>query len=71
MSSGSNREIHSLAGMVHGVLVAMHGLGVAYNLKRKHWYNVAVHGYALAFSLNATAHHARMCKGCEQVKESK
>ena len=63
----SNKEINSLAGFVHGALVALHTLGILYNLKRKHWYNVAVHGYALAFSLNATAHHARVCRDCDRV----
>lgn len=71
MSNSSNKEVHSLAGFTHGALASLHLLGVLYNIRRKHWYNVVVHGYALAFSLNATTHHARMCKGCEQVKESK
>ena len=62
----NNKEIHSLAGFCHGALASLHLIGVVYNLKRKHWYNVAIHGYALAFSLNATAHHAKICRNCDR-----
>lgn len=53
------QEIHAIASAVHGALVVLHGLGVLYNWKRKHWLNTAVHAYGVAFSLRATRHHMK------------
>lgn len=53
------RETHGLAVFVHGALCALHALGIVYGVRRKNWFDTAVHLGACGFSLRAARHHAR------------
>lgn len=67
--SNPHKEIHVLAAAVHGALVALHSLGVAYNLrKRNHWQTVA-HVAGIAFSLDATRHHLQAAVKPEKTED--
>lgn len=57
-----SKEVHGLAAFTHGALASLHLLGCVYNLKRRNWYNLGVHSYALAFSVQATVHHSNEVK---------
>jgi DNA-binding IclR family transcriptional regulator len=52
-------ETHVLAAGVHGALVALHTLGVAYNARRGNRWQLWAHVAGVAFSVYATVHHAR------------
>ena len=56
----ANRELHVLAAFVHGALVALHTLGVLYNLKRHNRWQTCAHVAGVAFSLDSTLHHVRV-----------
>ena len=56
----TRNEVHELSTFVHGALVALHILGIVYNLRRKNWFDVAAHGAAGLYSLRATHHHAKL-----------
>ena len=53
----AEQEIQCLATFVHGALVALHALGVAYNIKRRNWFDVSAHSAAMAYDVWATAKH--------------
>ena len=57
------KELHAMSAFVHGALVALHGLGIIYNLKRKNRWDVVAHAAALAYSLQATTHHIKESRG--------
>ena len=60
--SDNRREVHALAVFVHGALVALHTLGVIYNLKRGHQWQTLAHVAGVAFSAHSTAHHVKETK---------
>ena len=64
----SSKETHALASFVHGALAAGHLLGCVYNLRKRNWYNLAVHAYAMGFSINATVHHSKECRPKSEAK---
>lgn len=51
------QDIECLATFVHGVLAALHALGIAYNVKRRNWFDVAAHSAAMSYDIWATAKH--------------
>ena len=53
------REIHILASFVHGTLVALHTIGIIYNIRRKNRIDTAIHISAAIYSLRAVAHHIK------------
>jgi len=44
---------------VHGVLTAMHALGVFYNVRRRNWIDAIAHGSWLVYDADATRRHWR------------
>ena len=52
-----SRDVHVFAAFVHGALSALHCLGIVYNLRRRNYWDVAVHTGAMAYSLHSTRHH--------------
>ena len=65
VGSKASSEVHSLAAFVHGSLVALHLLGTVYSVRRKNWFDLLVHSCGVAFSVRATAHHAKLARPTE------
>ena len=55
----SERQLQQLGVFVHGVLVGLHTLGIVYNLKRRNWLDVCIHGGAAIYDTWAVAKHLR------------
>lgn len=55
----SERQLQELGVFVHGLLAGLHLLGMAYNLKRRNWVDVACHGGAAVYDIWAVSKHAR------------
>lgn len=55
-------EIQLLAAYVHGALTALHGLGLAYNLKRSNWQAAAIHAGVGIWDCVATYQHYKKTK---------
>lgn len=55
------QELDSLACFVHGVLFALHSLGVVYNVRRRNWWDISIHTSAAIYDLWATQKHWRRC----------
>jgi len=53
----AEQDVQYLATFVHGVLAALHALGIAYNVKRRNWFDVAAHSAAMTYDIWATAKH--------------
>ncbi len=53
----AEQDLQYLATFVHGVLAAFHALGIAYNVKRRNWFDVAAHSAAMSYDIWATAKH--------------
>lgn len=53
----NNKELQELALFVHGILFGLHSLGFVYNLKRRNWFDVLVHGTAAGYDLYAVRRH--------------
>ena len=53
----AEQDIEYLATFVHGVLAALHALGIVYNIKRRNWFDVAAHSAAMSYDIWATAKH--------------
>lgn len=51
-----------LAAAAHGALVALHGLGVAYNVLRRRPGYATIHLLAVAFDATSVARHVRGLK---------
>ena len=58
----AHHDLHGLACAVHGALVALHLLGLAYGVKRKNYGDAAVHAGAACFSIHAALHHVEAVK---------
>ena len=52
-----NKEVHELAGFVHGTLSSLHLLGLVYNARRKNWWDVLAHSLAMVYSIRSAVHH--------------
>ena len=59
MSFRHERQIAELSAVVHGALVALHVLGVAYNVRRKNWYDVGAHALAAGYDCYAVHRHVQ------------
>jgi len=53
------KEIHILGIFVHGALSAFHLLGVVYNVRRRNYWDIAIHAAGIAYSARSTLHHAK------------
>lgn len=53
------KEVHALAAVVHGALIALHTLGLIYNVRRKNRVDIAIHTFALGYSVRACTHHVK------------
>jgi hypothetical protein len=53
-------ELHALACFVHGALAALHVLGVAYNCRRRNWWDVMAHLAAAGYDARSVRHHHRV-----------
>lgn len=58
-----DRQLQELGVFVHGILVGLHLLGVAYNAKRRNWGDVMLHGVAATYDLWAVSKHLRALEG--------
>jgi hypothetical protein len=52
-------ELHALGCFVHGALAALHTLGAVYNLRRRNWWDVAVHVSAALYDGRSAHRHYR------------
>lgn len=50
-------QLAELAAFTHCLLAGLHILGIAYNLKRRNWLDVAAHSLAAAYDVQALHHH--------------
>lgn len=57
-----NSHVETLGVFVHGVLAALHGLGVVHNLRRRNWFDVAAHTAALVYDGWAVSKHMHALK---------
>jgi len=65
-----NEELERLCIFVHGSLVALHGLGIAYNAKRKNWIGVWLHSGSILYSVLALKnHHNGACVKYEVIEK--
>jgi len=53
------RQLAELGIFVHGILTALHILGLAYNLKRRNWFDCTMHSAAAAYDVYAVGKHMR------------
>lgn len=51
------RQMQELGVFVHGVLAGLHALGLVFNLRRRSWFDVAMHGAALVYDTSAAVRH--------------
>ncbi len=59
MSRHAEQHIQELSVFVHGILAGLHTLGVAYNLKRRNWWQAVAHVSAAVFDAHAVYSHCR------------
>lgn len=52
-------ELQALACFVHGALSSLHVLGVLYNVRRRNWWDVAIHSTVAVYDFRAAIHHGR------------
>lgn len=50
-------QMAELAIFIHGILFSFHVLGIAYNLRRRNWWDVAAHSCAATYDAHAVHHH--------------
>lgn len=53
----SERELDVLGAFTHGILAALHGIGLIYNLRRRNRFDCVMHGAALLYDAHATYEH--------------
>lgn len=56
---GSSSELEVFAAAVHGAVMLGNAIGLLYNLRRRNWKWVAIHGLGIYFHAKATRDHAR------------
>lgn len=61
----AERQMQTLGVFVHGVLFALHALGVVYNARRRNPIDVVAHGCAAGYDLWATGKHLRALQRLE------
>lgn len=69
MKHHPERQLQTLGIFVHGVLAGLHVLGIAYNAKRKNWFDVGMHGVAATYDVYAVAKHMRDLERCTKEVE--
>jgi hypothetical protein len=52
-------ELEYLAIFVHGSLASLHTLGFIYNVRRRHWFQAALHAGVALYDFWASAEHVR------------
>lgn len=57
--SRTERQVAELGVFVHGMLAALHVLGIVYNLRRKNWWDVFAHGGAATYDAWAVTKHVK------------
>ena len=57
--SRAERHIAALGIFIHGVLTLGHAIGLVHNLKRRNWFDVAAHSFAMGYDLWATKKHMK------------
>lgn len=62
--TSERRQMAELSVFVHGALAALHLLGVAYNLRRRNWFDVAMHSTAAVYDTHAAFRHAAEVEAC-------
>lgn len=54
-----DRRLQELSIFVHGILAGLHALGIAYNISKRHPWQVMAHTSAVAFDLWAVSEHVK------------
>ena len=57
-----SNEIHLFGLFVHGVLSAFHTLGIVYNVRRRNWWDVAIHTACVVYDTKSAIHHYKEAK---------
>jgi hypothetical protein len=57
MAAPNDRQLQVLSVFVHGALTFGHLLGIAYNWKRRNWFDVTAHTAAATYDIWATHKH--------------
>lgn len=50
-----------LSAFVHGVLAGLHVLGIAYNLRKRNWFDVFMHTSAAIYDVHSMHSHVNDC----------
>ena len=58
------QQMAELGVVIHSVLMTLHLVGVAYNLRRKNWLDVVAHGLATGYDAWAITKHIKHVKQC-------
>ena len=53
----ADRQMSELGVFVHGVLAGLHILGIAYNLRRRNWFDVVMHTTSAGYDVWALNKH--------------
>lgn len=57
--SNNHRELHIFGAGIHSALAVLHGIGFAYNLRRKNWWQAAIHAVTAAYDIWAVNQHRK------------
>ena len=52
-------DLHAVALVAHTAMAVLHGLGIAFNLKRKNWIESGIHFSVLLFNLKSANSHRK------------
>lgn len=61
MSYHDDRRMAELSAFVHGVLAGLHVLGIAYNLRKRNWFDVFMHTSAAIYDVHSMHSHVNDC----------
>lgn len=57
MRRGDDRLLEDMATAVHGAAASLNLLGLVFNLRKRNWFDVAIHLAAGAYHARAAVHH--------------
>lgn len=62
MDAENHADLHLFGAVIHGILAVLHGFGVVYNLRRKHWGEAALHGTVMVYDILSFNEHRKEVK---------
>ena len=68
LNSSADRELETLAVAAHGGCVALHSLGLVWNVRRRNVLWSAFHFFAAVMSYHAVRDHLALRGGAEEVE---